>query len=363
MSLLITGGAGYIGSHAALHAVRDLGESVVIVDNLSRGHAAALDDLARATGHKVAPADAPAGTSKLAFAKLDLQDTAQLAELMRLHQVTEMIHFAALAAVGESVGQPLLYYRNNTQGTVSLLEAAAEAGVERMVFSSTCATYGVPDASRIPIAEDTPQDPINPYGASKLMVERVLSDYAHARNASASASPGKSKPFSYAALRYFNVAGCDAGGAVGERHDPETHLIPVILQCITGKRPEQNNALTVFGTDYHTPDGTCIRDYVHVSDLVAAHFAVMAQLRERKPTKGLIFNLGIGKGFSVREVIQSVERVTGKTVTVNYGPRREGDPPTLLADPRKIMSQTSWRPRYTELDEIVRTAWEWFRRQ
>ncbi|MCC7204435.1 MAG: UDP-glucose 4-epimerase GalE, partial [Phycisphaeraceae bacterium] len=242
---------------------------------------------------------------------------------------------------GESVTEPLRYYENNTAGTLSLLTAMKEAGVRKIVFSSTCATYGMP--SSMPIVETMPQSPINPYGWSKLFVERILKDFA-----------GAEPQFAFAALRYFNVAGCAADGAIGEDHTPETHLIPVILQTALGQRPY----VTILGDDYPTADGTCIRDYIHVEDLADAHIAVMQDLR---PGQQRIYNLGIGQGYSVKEVIESARRVTGHAIPAQVGPRRAGDPPELFANPDKIRQELGWRAKYTQLDPIIQTAWNWFK--
>jgi UDP-glucose-4-epimerase GalE len=240
------------------------------------------------------------------------------------------------------VADPLAYYDNNTAGTISLLEAMKEAGVTRLVFSSTCATYGEPTAT--PIVETMRQEPINPYGWSKWCVERILRDYG--------AAEGR---FGYAALRYFNVAGAAADGSLGEDHEPETHLIPVILQTALGRREK----LTVFGTDYPTPDGTCIRDYIHVEDLCAAHIAVMQALRSGDAR---FYNLGIGRGYSVKEVLDAARRVTGREIPIEYGPRRSGDPAVLYANADKIRRELGWSARYLELDPIVATAWNWHQR-
>jgi len=320
MNVLVAGGAGYIGSHAVKQLLDD-GHEVLAIDNLFRGHAEAVD-------------------ARAEFAEVDLVDTDHLVKLLRAHEIDCVMHFAALAYVGESVTQPLDYYDKNTGGTVSLLRAMDEVGVKRMVFSSTCATYGEPE--RMPITEDMPQNPINPYGRSKLFVEHVLKDYAHANPS-----------FGFVALRYFNVAGAAADGSIGEDHEPETHLIPVVIEAALGKREK----VTIFGTDYDTPDGTCIRDYVHVEDLCAAHITGMKALRDGDQR---FYNLGIGRGYSVREVIESVKRVTGKEFTVEIGQRRPGDPPTLYANADKLRDELGWEPRYTELDAIVETAWRWF---
>lgn len=336
MRVLVTGGAGYIGSHAVKRLLAE-GHDVVVIDNLSRGHAEAIDQLRTIPG--VTP-------ERLIFEACDIAERERVAGLLHRHDVGTVMHFAALAYVGESVEQPLLYHRVNTAGALSLLEACDDAGVQRFIFSSTCASFGEPPADRIPIREDCPQKPINPYGAAKLAFERILSDYAEACAASG-------KPFSYAALRYFNVAGSDPEGLIGEDHEPETHLIPVILQAALGQR----DAITIFGTDYDTPDGTCVRDYIHVEDLVDAHVAVMSALQsgERR-----FYNLGIGRGYSVREIVEATRRVTQRDFAVKEGDRRPGDPPTLYADPKKINAELGWSARYTDIEEIIATAWRWF---
>jgi UDP-glucose 4-epimerase len=320
MNVLVAGGAGYIGSHAVRQIVA-AGHTVVVADNLFRGHRQAVHPEA-------------------VFYETDLDDTGALKGILREHAIDCVMHFAALAYVGESVTEPLTYYRNNMAGTVSLLEAMKGAGVRRMVFSSTCATYGEPEQT--PIVETTRQEPINPYGWSKWMVERVLKDYAAA-----------DRDFGFVALRYFNVAGCAADGSLGEDHEPETHIIPLLLQTALGQREE----FTVFGTDYPTPDGTCIRDYIHVEDLCQAHIVAMNALGSGDAR---FYNLGIGRGYSVREVLQSAERVTGRKIPVRYGERRPGDPAILYADAAKIRRELAWQPHYNEIDDIVATAWKWF---
>jgi len=336
VSVLVTGGAGYIGSHAVKRLLAE-GRSVVVIDNLARGHAGSIERLRTMKG--VTP-------ERLVFTEASIGDRARVVPLLREHRVDSVLHFAAFASVPESVGEPLMYFRNNSASALALLEACNEAGVERFVFSSTCATYGMPAPERIPIAEDCPQNPVNPYGASKLMFERILRDFTAAQAAS-------NHPFACAYLRYFNVAGCDREGLIGEDHDPETHIIPLVLQTLLGQR----DCLTITGTDYPTPDGTCIRDYIHVDDLIDAHLAVLGAL---KPGDARFYNLGIGKGISVREVVQSAERVTGKQVPLKEGPRRPGDPPTLFADPSKIRRELGWSASITDIDEIVATAWRWF---
>ena len=334
MNVCVTGAAGYIGSHAVKRLLADR-HHVLAIDNLSRGHREAIDVLRRAPGGE-----------RLAFERCDVGDGERVRALFREHRPRGVMHFAALALVGESVDQPLLYYRNNTSAALTLVETSLETGVERFVFSSTCATYGEPAPEHVPIPETCPQSPINPYGWSKLHVEHMLADVGRACVKSA-------RPFAYAALRYFNVAGCDPDGMLGEDHDPETHLIPVVLQAALGLR----EGVTIFGTDYPTPDGTCIRDYIHVDDLIDAHVRVMHELKD---ADARAYNLGIGRGYSVREVIESAKRVTGRSIQVREGQRRPGDPPALYADPARIRRELGWSARRTNLDEIVATAWGWF---
>ncbi len=328
MATLVTGGAGYIGSHAALRLLRE-GERVVVLDNLSRGHAGAIE----------AVSSAAAG---LTFVRGDVGDRGLVDRVLEEHGIDAVLHFAALAYVGESVEKPLLYYRNNSSAALVLIEACVARGVGRFVFSSTCATYGEPD--RVPIVETCPQSPINPYGRSKLHVEHMLRDAARA-------SGGR---FAFAALRYFNVAGCDRTGLLGEHHEPETHLVPVVLQAALGQRDH----VAIFGTDYPTPDGTCIRDYIHVEDLVDAHVRVLGALG---PGEARAYNLGIGRGVSVREMIEAARRVTGREIRVKEGPRREGDPARLFADPGLIRNELGWSASITGLEAIIESAWRWFR--
>jgi len=317
MRVLVTGGAGYIGSHA-IQALKKAGHSPVCVDNLSRGHRAAVPD------------DVP-------FFQLDVRQTEELRSLLVGQAIECVMHFAAYAYVGESVTEPLLYYDNNTRGTHSVLAAIEAAKIQRLVFSSTCATYGEP--KEMPIRETTPQAPINPYGASKWMSERMIQDFAH-----------KTPGFSYALLRYFNVAGSAEDGSIGEDHDPETHLIPVILQAALGRRAQ----VTIFGDDYPTADGTCIRDYIHVEDLVEAHIAVMQALA---PGDARIYNLGIGRGLSVLEILSAAERVIGRPIARSVGARRPGDPPALFADAEKIAREIGWRARRTDIEAAIRSAY------
>lgn len=333
MAIMVTGGAGYIGSHAVKQLL-EAGHTVVAVDNLIRGHREAIDRLGTIA------------EGRLSFVESDTGDRPTIEAALREHRVDTVMHFAALAYVGESVTEPLRYYRANTASALGLIEACDAVGVTRFIFSSTCATYGEPP--KVPMDEQTPQSPVSPYGVSKLHVEHILRDYAEAcrRNG---------KEFGYAALRYFNVAGSDPDGLVGEDHEPETHLIPVVIEAAMGLR----ESITIFGTDYDTPDGTCIRDYVHVCDLVAAHIAVMDAL---KPGDERFYNLGIGNGMSVREIIDAVKRVSGKDFTINEGERRAGDPSALFADPSKIRSELGWQAEYTDIERIVETAWNWFQK-
>jgi UDP-glucose-4-epimerase GalE len=319
--ILVTGGAGYVGSHAC-KALAAAGHTPVAYDNLSRGHR----EFARWGPLVVA----------------DIRDGARLDEAFAQHRIDAVMHFAALAYVGESVEQPALYYRNNVGGTLELLEASRRAGVGLMVFSSTCSTYGVPE--RMPIAEDAEQRPINPYGMSKLVVERVLRDYDAAYGLRS------------VALRYFNAAGCDPDGEVGEDHDPETHLIPRVLMAADGTLPH----VDIFGTDYPTPDGTCLRDYVHVTDLAAGHVQALDYLERGGATTAV--NLGTGRGFSVREVIAAAERETGRRIPVREAARRAGDPPVLVADATRARALLGFAPGFTEIEPIVATAWRWHTR-
>lgn len=321
MNFLVTGGAGYIGSHA-VKRIREDGHQVVVIDNLERGYRAAV------------PSD-------VALEQIDLRDTELVAAALGKYAIDTVMHFAAYAMVGESVTDPLLYYHNNTAGSLSLLQAMDTVGVKRLVFSSTCATYGEPE--QMPLVEDMQQEPISPYGWSKLFVERMLRDHA-------AANPD----FSFAAMRYFNVAGSAADGSIGEDHQPETHVIPLLLLTALGRR----ESFTIFGEDYDTPDGTCIRDYIHVEDLVDAHVMVAKALQ---PGDQRFYNLGIGKGYSVREVVDAAKRVTGVDIPIKMGTRRDGDPPQLFANADKIKKEIGWEAKYTDLDKTIETAWQWFK--
>jgi len=317
-TVLVTGGAGYVGSHAC-KALAAAGYRPVVYDSLERGHRWAV---------KWGPLE-----------QGDLLDADALKRVLARHKPAAVMHFAAYAFVGESVSAPGLYYRNNVMGTLSLLEAMREAGIGTIVFSSTCATYGVPQTPLL--AEDHPQAPINPYGATKLMVERILADYRAAYG------------LRYAALRYFNAAGADPDGEIGEVHDPETHLIPLALKAARGT----GDPLTIFGDDYDTEDGTCIRDYIHVGDLADAHIRALARLLGHDETIAL--NLGTGTGVSVRRLVEAVERVTGRAVPHSYGPRRAGDPPVLVAATGKAKATLGWVPQQSDIETIIRNADAW----
>lgn len=331
--ILVVGGAGYIGSHMVL-ALQDEGHEVVVFDNLSRGHADAVSGAQLVVG--------------------DLRVPQELAHCFTGQRFDLVMHFAALAYVGESVAQPDLYYENNVLGTLNLLAAMRQHGVDKFVFSSTCATYGEP--KNVPVAEGHPQNPINPYGRSKLMVEQVLRDF------------GEAYGLRSIGLRYFNAAGCDSAGRVGERHEPETHLIPLVLTEAMRVRAGGNPAATtleVYGNDFGTMDGSCVRDYIHVSDLCCAHLLAAKRLwsgaveRER-PAE--FYNLANGNGFSVRDVIRTCEAVTGVPIGYRLAPRRPGDPAVLVGDARLAAEILGWKAQYVDLSAIVRTAWEWMSR-
>jgi UDP-glucose-4-epimerase GalE len=317
LAILVTGGAGYIGSHAA-RALRQHGFEAIIYDNLSGGHAFLAD------GFELVVAD--------------IADREKLTRAMK--RVDAIMHFAAFARVGESVQNPRIYFQNNAEAGLVLLNTALDAGVRRFIFSSTCAIYGVP--AKIPITEDTPRQPVNPYGTSKLFFENALEAYDRAYG------------LRYMSLRYFNAAGADESGEIGELHNPESHLIPAALKAVTGELGE----LELFGDDYPTPDGTCIRDYVHVNDLANAHVLALKHLEAGKDSAAL--NLGTGVGCSVKEVISMVEAVSGSKVPRRMAPRRPGDPPALIADPSRAQALLHWKPTRS-LKQIVETAWQWER--
>src|SRR5829696_2696170 len=319
MRVLVTGGAGFIGSHTA-KALAHAGWEPVVLDDLRMGHRGAVR------------------WGPFVYGNVGNRDL--LRQVIREHRIDGVIHFAACAYVGESVSEPRRYFQNNVTNTLALLDAMMDVGVERIVFSSTCATYGLPNS--LPITEDHPQRPVNPYGESKLFIERVLQAYGHAYG------------LHWINLRYFNAAGADPDGELGEDHDPETHLIPLVIAAALGQRP----CIDVFGTDYPTPDGTAIRDFVHVTDLADAHVRALRHLRDGDDSIAL--NLGTGAGHSVREVIATVEHVGRRSVPVREVARRPGDPPALVADARRAQTVLGWHPRYAGLDVIIRTAWDWY---
>ena len=317
-AVLVTGGAGYIGSHAC-KALARAGYLPVAYDNLVYGHEAAV---------RWGP-----------FVRADLADTERLLATMREHRIAAVMHFAAFGYVGESVQKPALYFRNNVVNAVNLLDAMLAAEIPHIVFSSSCATYGTPEV--VPITEAAPQRPINPYGDTKLIVERMLHWYGGAYGLAA------------CALRYFNAAGADPDGEIGEDHDPETHLIPLVLDAALGRRPQ----IDIYGSDYPTRDGTAVRDYIHVQDLAAAHVRAIAYLQDGGGSVAM--NLGTGRGHTVREVVDTAERITGRKVPRRYVARRAGDPPELVADARRAREVLGWQAELSDLDSIIGTAWAW----
>jgi UDP-glucose 4-epimerase len=324
-TILVTGGAGYIGSHAAL-ALKNAGYEVVVLDNLAYGHRELIEDVV-----------------KVELVVGDTGDRELLDRLFTTHDIAAVMHFAAYIAVGESVKQPAKYYVNNVSSTLNLLEAMLSAGIDKMVFSSTCAVYGMP--KEIPMTENHPHDPLSPYAASKDMVERILADFAPAFGLKS------------VAFRYFNASGAEPIGQLGEDHDPETHLIPLALLTALGKRQQ----LQIFGTDYDTPDGTAVRDYIHVSDLATAHVLGLEYLLKGGDSQ--VFNLGNGNGFSVREVIETAKKVTGLAIPFIESDRREGDAPILVGSSEKARQILGWNPQYADLATIIAHAWQWHQKR
>ena len=319
MAVLVCGGAGYIGSHA-VHVLIEKGEEVIIVDNLQTGHRAALHPKAK-------------------FYEGDIRDAAVLDRIFTENKIEAVIHFAANSLVGESMEKPLLYFNNNVYGMQVLLEGMVKHGVDKIVFSSTAATYGEP--KRVPIHEDDETNPTNTYGETKLTMEKMMKWVSRANGVR------------YVSLRYFNAAGALPDGSIGEDHKTETHLIPLILQVPTGRRDH----ITVFGDDYPTPDGTCLRDYIHVVDLADAHVLALEYLRKGGASD--IFNLGNGQGFSVKEMIAAAEKATGRSIKVEIGARRAGDPAQLIASSEKARSVLGWKPQFTDVEQVIGTAWKW----
>lgn len=316
--ILVTGGAGYIGSHTVKLLIERRKE-VLVLDNLSRGFKEAIHP-------------------KAAFENADLLDYNSLENVLNKYDIEAVVHFAAFAYVGESVDNPQLYYNNNVVGSFNLIRAVSGKGIKKFVFSSTCSTYGNP--VQVPISESETTKPINPYAKTKLMIENILEDFYTAYG------------LNYAALRYFNAAGCSDDGDIGESHNPETHLIPLVLQSMTDK----NKQLKIFGNDYDTPDGTCIRDYIHVNDLADAHIRALDYLNDYD--KPIVINLGTGEGNSVKDIINTSEKVTGMKANYAMNPRRPGDPAILVADNKKAKELLGWTPKYN-LDKIIETAWKW----
>ncbi len=327
--ILVTGGAGYIGSHMARLLKAD-GHDVIIYDNLGRGNA-------------------DAANLSATLIEGDIADKARLSPLFQHFRFDAVFHFAGLAYVSESVSSPDIYYQNNVAGTLNLLDTMRDFNVNQLVFSSTCATYGIPN--QLPITEATPQKPINPYGQSKLMVEQMLKDYATAYN------------FRSIALRYFNAAGSAEDGSLGERHSPETHLLPLVLfealRIENGGNPE-DTALRVFGDDFDTRDGTCIRDYIHVTDLCTAHQAALQRMLNLPDAGAEQFNLGTNKGYTVLEVIEACRKITGINIQYKIAARRDGDPPELVADANLAMQALDWKPAYPDIEQSLQHAWDWF---
>ena len=317
MSILVTGGAGYIGS-VAVEDLREKGEKVVVLDNLSYGHRQAIDE-------------------NVTFYEGNIGDEKLVSEIVKNHEIEACMHFSAFAYVGESVENPKIYYKNNVEQTLRLLDVLIENNIKKFVFSSTCATYGEPQ--KVPIDETHPQHPTNPYGWSKFMVERILESYDAAYG------------LKFVALRYFNA--CGATDKCGEDHNPETHLIPLVLFAAQGKLP----FISIFGDDYPTPDGTAIRDYIHISDLSQAHLLALEHLRQNKNSE--FINLGNGQGFSVKEVIETARKVTGKNIEAKTAPRRAGDPSRLVADAKKAREILGWNPQFPDIESIVESAWTW----
>lgn len=319
MRILVTGGAGYVGSACLRHLIEQ-GHEAVAYDNLVEGHPKAV------------------GSAKLVVG--DIADTEKVYYTLKEFSADAVMHFAAATYVGESVENPEYHYRNNIGGTLSVLNAMRKARVKRMLFSSTCATYGM--TPKVPMSEDTPQEPFSPYARTKLAVEWMIRDFAHAYG------------LGFTLLRYFNASGASADGRFGEYHNPETHLIPLVLQVPLGQRER----LKVFGTDYPTPDGTCIRDYIHIEDLASAHLLAIQATNE---TTAEVFNVGTGNGCSVLEIIAACEKVTGRSIPYDVVARRPGDPPALVADPKKLMERLNWKPKYTNIADTIETAWRWHR--
>lgn len=320
--VLVTGGAGYIGSHVC-KMLHEFGYMPIVYDNLSYGH----KEFAKWGPLEVG----------------DIQDTKKLCTIFKKYKPTAVLHFAAFALVAESVFEPSKYYKNNLGGTISLLDAMRFSGIQNIIFSSTCAIFGIP--TKIPLSENLNEKPINPYGRSKLFIEKVMQDYEYAYG------------IKNICLRYFNAAGADPEGQIGEDHNPETHIIPLALDVALGRKKE----IIILGDDYPTHDGTCVRDYIHVQDLALAHVLALSYLKSKN--KSNAFNLGTGKGFSVKEILNAVEKITGKKLNIKNGERRKGDPPILISDPTKSINELGWKSQYTKIDQIILHAWNWHKKR
>ena len=330
MKILVTGGAGYIGSHVVKQLLDNKKNDITVIDSFKTGFQNTINTLQ--------------SYGKFKFINQDLNDWSAVHDIFRNSNFDVVIHFAASLLADESVASPLKYYINNTCNTANLIDLCNKYNVNNFIFSSSAAVYGEPDEDKMPLSELEENKPINPYGSSKLFIEKIIKDNAHAN-----------KNFKYVVLRYFNVAGAEDSFSIGERHEPETHLIPLVVKTALGKR----NKVTIYGNDYHTKDGTCIRDYIHVDDLASAHISSLEYLKENKST---IFNCGYGHGYSVFEIIKVVKKVSGINFNVEITDRRVGDPAVLVADNRKILKMTNWNPKYDDLEYICKTALEWERK-
>jgi len=330
MDILVTGAAGYIGSHIVKNLLKKSNRKIIIIDNISTGNMNIIDVLKRLDTHH-----------RIIFYRISLSDIKKINEIFQTHNISEIIHFAAFSQVGESMNEPIKYYENNTMNTMHLIDIASKNGVKKFIFSSTAATYGEPNKDDVPIKETVLTKPINPYGSSKLMSEKILQDTALVNT-----------EFKFVILRYFNVCGADFDFQIGECHDPETHLIPLIAKTVLGKREK----IFIYGDDYDTPDGTCVRDYIHVEDLSSAHLMALDYLENNDSD---IFNCGYGYGYSVKQIVEKMKEVSQLDFKVEIAARRIGDPAVLIAESSKIRQKMGWEPKYNDLELICKTALEW----